>query len=359
MWDQEPFDFRLYKHAIDSEQCRLSGLRPNIIAVSDICRESQIVPYNWYYFFHGFAALDWYRDAQYLPLLNNTFSHVFICLNRLVTKDRSYRLALVAGMIEKDLIKHGAVSLVNKHQWQDEVNDPATKLTQQQTQLITTVFSEHTENLHLDSADVPGWASAGMSQDEIHLFQDSFVHVVTETVFYPNKLHLTEKIFRPIVMCRPFILAGAVGNLAYLKRYGFQTFDRWWDESYDSETDPALRLQKITAIIEQLCSLSASQLQNMYQDMLPVIQHNQQHFYNGFKQHIVDELLDNYTALLTTLNDKFVREGPEIQFDQITDIQQQLAWRDQHFSSQHGKFGNHYFNIDSLNIPLLRQTWTK
>ena len=353
LWDQEPFDFRLYKNSINSDDCRIGGLRPNVIAVSDICRESQIVPYNWYYFFHGFAALDWYRDAQYLPLLNNTFSNVFICLNRLVTKERSYRLALVADLINKDLIKYGAVSLTSKETWPNEINDSNTKLTSQQIELITSVFSRHTEDLYLDSKDTPGWASAGMSSDEVELFQDSFLHVVTETIFYSKKLHLTEKIFRPIVMCRPFVLAGAVGNLAYLKRYGFQTFDRWWDESYDLETDPAKRLEKITAVIDQLCKLSITELQDMYQEMLPVIRHNQEHFYNGFKKHIVNELLDNYVQLLTTLNDKFNLEG----LGQSTRNDREN--RDLHYSSPSGNLGNHCFDIDSLNIPLLKQTWSK
>lgn len=359
LWDQEPFDFKLYKHAINSEECRLSGLLPDTVAVSDICQESQIVPYNWYYFFHGFAALDWYRDAQYLPLLNNTFSNVFICLNRLVTKDRSYRLALVADLIDQDLVKHGAVSLNHQTAWAEEITSPSTKLTAKQIHTVSKVFSQHTENLCLDYTNTPGWASAGMSNNEVDLFQNSFVHVVTETVFYSNKLHLTEKIFRPIVMCRPFVLAGAVGNLAYLKRYGFQTFDRWWDESYDLETDPEIRLAKITHVIKQLCDTGVTGLQDMYQEMLPVIQHNQEHFYNDFKKHIVDELLDNYVQLLTALNEKFVQDGPVIHFDQITDLEQQLAWREQHYASKHGCLGNHYFDIDSLNIPLLKQTWSK
>ena len=42
-------------------------------------------------------------------------------------------------------------------------------------------------------------------------------HIVTETIFYDNKLHFTEKVFKPIVARRPFFLVGAPGNLAYLK----------------------------------------------------------------------------------------------------------------------------------------------
>ena len=70
---------------------------------ADFCKEYGF--YNWYYFFHGFAALDWYRDHQYLtPAFENQFSKVFISLNHLITKNRSYRLSLVANYIEKNII---------------------------------------------------------------------------------------------------------------------------------------------------------------------------------------------------------------------------------------------------------------
>ena len=140
--------------------------------------------------------------------------------------------------------------------------------------------------------------------EQIELFQSAFVHLVTETIYYSKKLHLTEKIFRPIAVYRPFILAGAAGNLAYLKRYGFQTFNAWWDESYDQETDNEQRLIKIANIVEHLSTLSMADLQDMYQEMLPVLEHNFQHFYGKFKQIIVTEMLDNYTQMLDQYNSK-------------------------------------------------------
>jgi hypothetical protein len=78
----------------------------------------------------------------------------------------------------------------------------------------------------------------------------SLWNIVTETVFYDNKLHLTEKIFKPIVLKRPFVLVGAPGNLQYLKEYGFQTFDKWINEDYDNEIDPDIRIKKIVARIK-------------------------------------------------------------------------------------------------------------
>jgi len=303
LWDQEPFNFQLYKDSIQA-RCRESNtnLKPNAVAISDICKESKIVPYNWYYFFHGFAALDWFRDAQYLPLLNNNFSNVFISLNRLVTKERSYRLSLVAELIDRDLARYGSISLMGKDFWRKEIEDVNTRLSPNQIKKISSTFINHDYNLILDIENIPGWASANFGINEIELFQNSFVHLVTETIFYGEKLHLTEKIFRPIAICRPFILAGATHNLAYLKNYGFQTFDKWWDESYDEESDSEIRLSKILEIINQLSKLSTADLKDMYQEMLPVLKFNKEHFFNDFRSTIVNELINNYIELLNNYN---------------------------------------------------------
>jgi len=73
------------------------------------CKENEFL--DWYYFFHGFAALDWFRDYQYIPTVENKFTHVFISLNGLVVKDRSYRLLLGSHLIDRNLLDKGIVSL--------------------------------------------------------------------------------------------------------------------------------------------------------------------------------------------------------------------------------------------------------
>ena len=45
---------------------------------------------------------------------------------------------------------------------------------------------------------------------------------------------------------RPFIMVGPTRNLEYMKRWGFMTFDQWFDESYDKEHDHSKRMEKKT-----------------------------------------------------------------------------------------------------------------
>jgi len=108
--------------------------------------------------------------------------------------------------------------------------------------------------------------------------QKSFLYVATETVFnYPHS-YLSEKSYKGITIKRPFIIVGAPGSLSLLQSYGFKSFNDWWDESYDSEHDPSRRIEKICAIINNICSLSVDELQTMCADMLPTLEYNFQHY---------------------------------------------------------------------------------
>ena len=265
-----------------------------------LCRRHDCI--DWYYFFHGFAALDWFRDGQYFDQ-KISWTRPYISLNRLHANDRSYRLNLVARLQEKNLLPHGHVSLHLNHNeygsWRQEINNPDTKLSDTACQLIAKHVSEP---LTLDRENTTGDLSADFGNREFELWKSGLWHIVTETVFYYNKLHLTEKIFKPIVAQRPFLLAAAPGNLAYLKSYGFKTFDRWIDESYDNIVDHDQRLQAIVDQVHKLCSLSDGQLRDMHQEMMPVLEHNFNHLYGNFKQIIVNELVDNFETAIRLWN---------------------------------------------------------
>ena len=59
-----------------------------------------------------------------------------------------------------------------------------------------------------------------------------------------------------------------------MKQFGFKTFDKWWDESYDSEKDDWKRLQMIMDLVLKLSQYDKKDLLNMYQDMKETLQHN-------------------------------------------------------------------------------------
>ena len=72
----------------------------------------------------------------------------------------------------------------------------------------------------------------------------------------------------------PIIQFGPLGHLNELKKRGFKTFDKWWDESYDSIEEPWLRLEKVLGIVKNLAKLDNKELLRMYKSMESVLQHN-------------------------------------------------------------------------------------
>jgi len=303
--DQEPI-FNKIAHKLlavgEFNTCK----KINILANSEysevkrsICKQNHLL--DWYYFYHGFAALAWYRDYQYFSEVEFQYTKVFMSLNRLATNDRSYRLALVSLFLEKNLLDKGVVSLhLNDQGWGDwkaELASTDTKLSPYQIEFVNKHVNQLSGSIIADTDQPRGSLSADAGPNELKFNQSALWHVVSETVFYYDKLHLTEKTFKPIVSKRPFILVAAPGNLAYLKSYGFRTFDRWIDESYDDEKDHQTRLEKIVTEVEKLCDLSPADLKKMHQEMREILEFNFNHFYGEFKTIIVRELLDNFKGI--------------------------------------------------------------
>ena len=264
-----------------------------------------------YYFFHGFAALDWYRGYY---ALNHNKSIVkkqkdFITLNRLIAGDRSYRSYFISQLVKHNLSNKGLISYNVSDadtDWRDEVSDSKSKLSEHAKTEIEENLSDIFKII-IDSNKVHGSASANIFRNNYDYGsedQDCFWHIVTETVFYYDKLHLTEKIFKPIVSKQPFMLLAAPGNLEYLRSYGFKTFDGIIDESYDHIQDNDQRIDSVVKQIKWYCDLSDQDKFEIQRLIAPTVEHNFHHFYGEFKNIIIDELLTNCKNLFKEIDYK-------------------------------------------------------
>ena len=110
----------------------------------------------------------------------------------------------------------------------------------------------------------------------------AFLYVSPESVFdypYPS---ITEKMFRPIIYKRPFVLLGSPNTIKYLNSIGFKTFGNYWDEGYDSITDPSKRMIAVLKIIEQISSMTIDQLKSLCYNMNQVLEHNFKHYVENY-----------------------------------------------------------------------------
>jgi hypothetical protein len=95
--------------------------------------------------------------------------------------------------------------------------------------------------------------------------------VVLETWADNQYSFFTEKIVKPILAYRLFIVISGQHYLRNLKQIGFRTFDSIVDESYDSEPDDHIRWTKA---IEQAKLLCLKSQQEILSQIAPIVLHN-------------------------------------------------------------------------------------
>jgi hypothetical protein len=293
-FDQEPIHSSIHKDtfektrsynldmAHDAGQCLKGYLvtsERNSDSVDFICSK-----YNWkslYYFFHGWAALDWYRgyDRTFLikPWSERTITKTFIAPNRIVAGERQHRLEMLYHIFKNNMT-HNHISCPDTCPAENiSIHDAVKSLTAKYPD-IESVFA--TQDLPINFA---GETNHPMHSCWLSLFDESaesLLYLVTETVATGRRHHLTEKSFKPIAMGMPFVIVGTQGSLEYLRSYGFRTFGDIWDESYDSAED-SVRIERIASLLRSLDELPTEAKQDLFDQAQEVIEHNWNHFYNG------------------------------------------------------------------------------
>jgi hypothetical protein len=127
-------------------------------------------------------------------------------------------------------------------------------------------------------------------------FNSTAISVVLETMFDDSRIHLTEKILRPIACGHPFVLAAGPRSLEYLRSYGFRTFAPWIDESYDQESDSLRRLEKIINSMNKINLLDAEEFDQLLIEIRHIADFNKKHFFSdAFQQQVIEELKTNLT----------------------------------------------------------------
>ena len=129
-------------------------------------------------------------------------------------------------------------------------------------------------------------------------YTDTWFSLVTETIFdYPHTFR-TEKIWKPILMGHPFVVAANRGYLRDLHKAGFKTFAHLIDERYDQIDSPGVRINRI---IDTMINLSAwGNAAKFWEASRDVCKYNQQLLVE-YNQQQRSELPQN---LLNYLNDR-------------------------------------------------------
>lgn len=103
---------------------------------------------------------------------------------------------------------------------------------------------------------------------------NSYFSLVSETVFDIPYSFRTEKTWKPIVMGHPWITIANRGFYRDMHNLGFQTYGHLIDESFDSIDNGEERLDRIVAVINDLCQ---QDLAAFLKECYTVSKYNQHH----------------------------------------------------------------------------------
>ena len=125
-------------------------------------------------------------------------------------------------------------------------------------------------------------------------YTDSWFSLITETIYdYPHTFR-TEKIWKPILMGHPFVVAANPGYLRDLRNAGFKTFGHLISEVYDQIDSPSGRMDCIINTVRWLCEKSNAA--EFWEASRDICKYNQQHLveYNRQQRNQLPQQLLQY-----------------------------------------------------------------
>jgi hypothetical protein len=290
MHDQEPIQIQAHSALFDGVISSNADIRPSPQGHVIVSERGEMIQrlcdiYGWqshYYFFHGWACLDWYRGYNHTFLFSppdqRSPQKAFMSPNRIVKGEKDHRVLFIYHCQRLGL-NHNHISAPRVCPYEHhDISLIAQK--------YINTYPDITQVL--DTADLP-WLFEGESTQEMTSCwlgnfteaMDSLIYVPTETVYFGRRTHITEKTFKAIALGMPFVLVAAAGSLEYLREYGFRTFSAIWDESYDHESNDIWRLEKVMDLLSSISNMTPRELQQLHRHCLPIVQYNWNHFYHG------------------------------------------------------------------------------
>ena len=106
-------------------------------------------------------------------------------------------------------------------------------------------------------------------------YLNTFCSIVYEALWSEKVVFPTEKLNKCLMVGHPFIIVSVPRYLANIKKIGFKTFDRWWDESYDNEVDEFRRFKKLKETVTEISKWDLKKCEDVYLEMIPTLAHNQ------------------------------------------------------------------------------------
>jgi len=198
--------------------------------------------------------------ARYIqPDAEHAIDLPFMCLNR---KPHWHRVRIYQQLSAANLLEQGLVSMGGS-----DISRAVRALPE------TVGTNDLAPN---GSQDHHGIANDITSLGDLSNWRRHFLNVVTETVFEVDaKYFVSEKIFKPMLGHRPFLVYAAGGAEQWLAQQGFESY---LDDFRDIADLDLRQPDNIVPFLNILCAQGSAYWNQKYLDLLPKIQYNLQRF---------------------------------------------------------------------------------
>jgi hypothetical protein len=216
---------------------------------------------HYFSFWLDFVYEHWdkYNNPDVIDMKNNDIKKLYMCLNR---KPHEHRILLVKNLIERGLEDYGYLSLGKfDNPWDYKgLSVPIT--------LDKDVTNE--EGDHAVAGDAGGITNDITSLGLRSNWNSHFLNIVSETTIHTD-VFLSEKIFKPIIGMRPFIVLGDNNVYNILHSWGIDTFDDLFGEGYKHQYHTE-RIKWICNVIQNY--KKRKDLKELLIELTPRLEHN-------------------------------------------------------------------------------------
>jgi hypothetical protein len=212
-------------------------------------------------------------------------SKQFLCFNK---NHRLHRIVLLGKILGKNLLDKSFYSMYGAWHQQDWLDHSLALVDLN----LKSIFYKHKNifPLHLNADKYTRENPLEVSDEDLYYFKNSYYSLVTETLFYKDKIDpfskiyeygtaFSEKIYKPIVVKHPFIIVSTPNFLKELRNLGFKTFAPYIDESYDTEHNDEKRLDMIVDEVYRLSRFTDEKWIEWQINIKDIVEYN----YNVYK----------------------------------------------------------------------------
>lgn len=194
----------------------------------------------------------------------------YLCMNRY---PRSHRRWLVTHLAATGTLSDGLVSLRDDASFDEPMEDARLEAAWQR---LRPQLPLEIDRPHPSPTSRAYWEEnfSALALGDPAPYWTTYFNIVADTTMDDGICFVTEKVFKPIATCQPFVVAGTLGALEYLQSLGFRTFGAALDESYDRVPGGPARMGSILKTVDQITGLSPGEARDRLCALEPVLSEN-------------------------------------------------------------------------------------